>query len=73
MSLATSLVKAVEQDGYDVLIVIGFGNDKQGKYTCRVATHPFLRAFSDEQMSVIHQALQKIVDAPMDDLDVRAI
>lgn len=73
MSLATSLVKAVEQDGYDVLIVIGFGNDKQGKYTCRVATHPLLRAFSDEQMAIVHQALQKIVDAPMDDLDMRTL
>lgn len=73
MSLSTSLVKAVEEDGYDVLIVIGFGNDKDGKYTCRVATHPLLRAFSDEQMRIVHLALQKIVDLPMDDLDVRKI
>lgn len=73
MSLGESLVKAIEDDGYDVLIVIGFGHDKQGKYTCRVGTHPLLRTFSDEQMNVVHQALHRIVSAPLDDLDMRKL
>jgi len=73
MSLAQSLVKSVEEDGYDVLIVIGFGFNKEAKYMCRIGMHPLLRSFTDEQRDAVLKTVRKIFEAPLDDLERRSL
>lgn len=71
MASGRYLVDALEERGYTVLAAIGFGTRPDGHYSCKIAAHPVLRTFTQEQFDVIVRALVRMYEAPLDDLELK--
>lgn len=68
------LQEAILEAGYEPLIIVGFGIRPDGAFSLKTGAHPAIRTISEETWQVMRQtidrALDRLREAPLDDLDV---